>query len=164
MVTAVVDDVLLQERIRAVPDPEIPVISLDDLGVIREVTIEPDRVRVVMTPTYSGCPAMEAMAKSVSDIIRSAGREPDVVTQLNPAWTTDWMSDAGKAKLAEFGIAPPGPVAGRTVGLVLGRRSVSCPVCGSQDTEEISRFGATACKALRRCRSCGEPFEEFKPL
>lgn len=158
MVNTLTDDELTT-RIRAVPDPEIPVISLDDLGVIRELRFVGDVVEVVMTPTYSGCPAMQAMTDAVVQVIESAGRRPEVRTRLTPAWTTDWMSEAGRTALRQFGIAPPGPV-----GMTIARRVVACPVCGSADTQEISRFGATACKALRRCRECGEPFEEFKSL
>ena len=158
----------VEAAIRAVPDPEIPVISLDDLGVIRsfEADIDAGVVHVVMTPTYSGCPAMEAMSSSVASVIARSGFEPQVKIVLDPPWTTDWMSESGRKALQQFGIAPPGP-AGRPagpVGLRIARRTVSCPVCGSAHSQVVSEFGSTACKALRRCLDCKEPFEEFKPL
>lgn len=157
--------------VEQIPDPEIPVITLADLGVLREVT--PDEatgsIAVTMTPTYSGCPAMEVMEGQVARAIALRGWEPVVRRQLDPPWTTDWMSEAGKAKLTRFGIAPPGPAdapqrSGGPVGLQLQVRQVACPHCGSAATEELARFGSTACKALRRCLDCREPFDEFKPL
>lgn len=161
----------VEQAVRAVPDPEIPVITIDELGVIRdveqaEVNGHPG-LRVTITPTYSGCPAMQAMADGVVEAGRRYGIPVEVVTRLSPAWTTDWMSESGRTKLRRFGIAPPtgerahrsGPVA---VGLQV--RVVSCPHCGSDDTEEVARFGSTACKALRRCRACREPFDEFKTI
>lgn len=166
-----VDLAEVERAVRDVPDPEIPVLTIDDLGVIRDV----ERVdvggvpglRVTITPTYSGCPAMEAMAAGVEQAGRAHGIPVEVVTRLAPAWTTDWMSASGRDKLRRFGIAPPtgerahgsGPV---PVGLSV--RVVACPQCGSEDTEEVARFGSTACKALRRCRSCREPFDEFKTI
>lgn len=158
----------VEAAVRAVPDPEIPVISLDDLGVIRsfEADIDAGVVHVVMTPTYSGCPAMEEMSSSVASVIARCGFEPQVKIVLDPPWTTDWMSESGRKALQQFGIAPPGP-AGRPagpVGLTIARRTVSCPVCGSAHSQVVSEFGSTACKALRRCLDCKEPFEEFKPL
>ncbi len=154
--------------IRSITDPEIPVITLDDLGVIRDVEVDEGAgtVRVVITPTYSGCPAMRLMEDLVVHKIRQAGFTPTVETRLSPAWTTDWMSEEGKRKLAEFGIAPPGerPEPEGSAVLTLYRRQVTCPRCGSDETEEISRFGSTACKALRKCRACGDPFDEFKAI
>ena len=137
-------------------DPELPVLTLEDLGVLRDVAIDGDRVVVTLTPTYSGCPAMEAMA---ADVVASLpGVEVEVRTVLSPAWSTDWISEEGLRKLEEYGVAPParGPV---SVAL-----SVRCPQCGSPDTEELSRFGSTACKALWRCRACREPFDRMKRL
>ena len=164
----------VERAVREVPDPEIPVITIDDLGVIRE-TEWVDRadgqsgrhLRVTITPTYSGCPAMHAMAEGVVEAGRRHGIPVEVVTQLSPAWTTDWMSEAGRDKLRRFGIAPPTGERAHTsgpVGLTLQQRVVACPQCGSDDTEEVARFGSTACKALRRCRSCREPFDEFKTI
>ncbi|HEX2904914.1 MAG TPA: 1,2-phenylacetyl-CoA epoxidase subunit PaaD [Jatrophihabitans sp.] len=164
----VVSDVLgvlhqLREVAADVPDPEIPVLTIADLGILREVRQGQDgHAEVVITPTYSGCPATEAIKADV--LARTAAVDPAarVVIELAPAWTTDWITETGRRKLAEYGIAPPQPT--RTVGLQLGRRIVSCPRCGSGDTEELSRFGSTPCKALRRCRACAEPFDEFKSL
>lgn len=158
----------IERAVREIPDPEIPVISIDDLGIVREITIEGDTVHVTITPTYSGCPAVQAITDHIEHIVRQQGLVPDVMTTLSPAWTTDWMSEQGRESLRRFGIAPPsgagparpnGPV---VVGLSV--RQVACPTCGSVDTEELSRFGSTACKSLRRCRSCREPFEEFKAI
>lgn len=167
MVTTVDRITELEAAVRAVPDPEIPVITLDDLGVIRSFQADLDTgvVRVVMTPTYSGCPAMEAMTTAVASAIERRGCTPQVEIALHPAWTTDWMSQAGRDRLSKFGIAPPGQAdhAG-SVGVSIGRRIVSCPLCGSGQSEVVSQFGATACKALRRCLDCKEPYEEFKPL
>lgn len=163
------DDLLarVEREVRLVPDPEIPVITIDDLGVIRDVERTGPGLRVTITPTYSGCPAMSAMEDAVVAVGRRAGVPVEVVTRLAPAWTTDWMSEQGRTALRRFGIAPPtGERAHATgpVGLTLHRRVVVCPHCGSEDTEEVARFGSTACKALRRCRSCREPFDEFKTI
>jgi ring-1,2-phenylacetyl-CoA epoxidase subunit PaaD len=157
----------VEAAVGAVPDPEIPVLTIADLGIVRSVVADESTgvVEVVVTPTYSGCPAMEAITAHVSHVCRSAGWEPRVTTRLSPAWTTDWMSEAGKDKLRRFGIAPPThtPAEG-PVSVSLGRRVVDCPRCGSTDTVELARFGSTACKALRRCEACRETFDEFKTL
>jgi ring-1,2-phenylacetyl-CoA epoxidase subunit PaaD len=148
----------------AVPDPEIPVLTLDDLGIVRHVRVVDDgSVEVDITPTYTGCPATAAIAADVQAAVEAAGAAGVVVrTVLSPAWTTDWMSDDGRRKLREFGIAPPGPARpGTPVRLALSAR---CPRCGSTDTREISRFGSTPCKALWACRSCAEPFDSFKAI
>ncbi|WP_026529417.1 1,2-phenylacetyl-CoA epoxidase subunit PaaD [Haematomicrobium sanguinis] len=154
-----------------VNDPEIPVLSIADLGILRSVEIIPEgeqvtagepgaQVKVTITPTYSGCPAMDAIAADVKGEFARAGLGAAVVLNLSPAWTTDWMSEAGKAKLEEYGIAPPthrsdaGPVR-----LALG---VKCPRCQSLNTRELTRFGSTSCKALYQCRECQEPFDYFK--
>lgn len=156
------------QAISDIPDPEVPVISIADLGILREVEVdEPSRsVVVTITPTYSGCPAMEAIRSRIEHEARARGFAAEVRTRLSPAWTTDWMTDSGKKALQEFGIAPPGPVrsGGGPVSVRLTRHVVSCPHCGSDDTSEIARFGSTACKALRRCNACREPFDEFKTL
>lgn len=165
MVTAL--DTSVAQRIRDVPDPEVPVLTIDDLGILRELEVDQEsrRVTVVITPTYSGCPAMRVIEQAIQHAARSGGFEATVHTRLSPAWTTDWMSERGRAALQRFGIAPPSPArGGDPVSLTLRRRVVTCPVCGSDDTEEVSRFSGTACKALRRCRGCREPFEEFKTL
>ena len=130
-----------------VADPEIPVVSVVDLGIVRSV--EPDRV--VVTPTYTGCPATQVIERDIRAALDAAGyRDVRIETALSPAWTTDWISEEGRRKLRAYGIAPP------------TRSAVACPQCGSADTEEISRFGSTPCKALWRCRACAEPFDLFK--
>lgn len=160
----------VEAAVRAVPDPEIPVITLDDLGVIRQVEREEDEagrpvLAVTLTPTYSGCPAMEAMVAAVREVGEHAGIPVIVHARLAPAWTTDWLSPQGRDALRRFGIAPPaGTAAQAPVSLTLQRHIVRCPQCGSSETEEVSRFGSTACKALRRCLDCREPFEEFKTI
>ena len=158
------------EAISRIPDPEIPVISIADLGILRDVEVDEDAQVLVatITPTYSGCPAMEAITDRIRWEAEVHGYRAEVRTRLSPAWTTDWMTEEGRAALERFGIAPPGPVpegAGRgSVLLQLQRHVVSCPHCGSDDTTEIAHFGSTACKALRRCNACGEPFDEFKAI
>lgn len=146
-----------------VADPEIPVLSIADLGVLRGAEVGADgQVEVAITPTYSGCPAMNMIAMEVQLALERAGL-PDarVRTVLSPAWTTDWMSEAGRRKLREYGIAPPPPPgAGR--GALFGAAEVACPRCGSADTERLAEFGSTACKSLWRCRACREPFDHFK--
>jgi ring-1,2-phenylacetyl-CoA epoxidase subunit PaaD len=151
---------------RAVPDPELPVLTLGDLGVIRDVRVAGDgTVEVDLTPTYTGCPATAVIADDVRDALHRAGADQvRVRTVLAPAWTTDWMSETGRRKLREYGIAPPGPAAHAAGGPVRLAFSVRCPHCGSADTREISHFGSTPCKALWTCRSCAEPFDSFKAL
>jgi ring-1,2-phenylacetyl-CoA epoxidase subunit PaaD len=148
-----------------VPDPEIPVISVTELGIVRDVQAAEDGVDVVVTPTYSGCPATEAIERSIREALAAAGaREVRVRQQLSPAWTTDWILDDARERLRAYGIAPPGErPAGAAQPLNFVPR-VACPLCASTDTERLSQFGATACKALYRCRACREPFEYFKPL
>jgi len=144
-----------------VVDPEIPVLGIADLGVLRDVRIDGGRVEVLITPTYSGCPAMAMIALEIEVALAKAGFErAKVTTVLSPAWTTDWMSEAGKEKLRQFGIAPPAGRTGRRA--LFGEEQVSCPHCGAADTVRISEFGSTACKALYRCRACAEPFDYFK--
>jgi len=146
----------------AVVDPEIPVLTIADLGVLREVTLRDDGgVEVAITPTYSGCPAMNMIAFEVEIALERAGfANASVRTVLSPAWTTDWMSEDGRRKLKDYGIAPPLPASSRRA--LFGIQQVQCPQCGSQDTELLSEFGSTSCKALWRCRSCREPFDYFK--
>ncbi|MER5874622.1 1,2-phenylacetyl-CoA epoxidase subunit PaaD [Streptomyces sp. NPDC001910] len=181
MVTATALEEELRRLAGSVLDPELPVLTLDELGVVRAVHVKgADSVEVELTPTYTGCPAVEAMSTDIERVLHERGiRDVSVRTVLSPAWSTDDISDEGRRKLREFGIAPPrgdrpaGPVAlslgaTRTVAgaeapeVVL--EPILCPTCGSADTELLSRFSSTACKALRRCLSCREPFDHFKEL
>ncbi|MBC9727725.1 1,2-phenylacetyl-CoA epoxidase subunit PaaD [Streptomyces sp. TRM68367] len=176
MVTVTPLEAELLELAGSVPDPELPVLTLHELGVVRAVRVRgADAVEVELTPTYTGCPAIEAMSADIERVLRGHGiREVSVRTVLSPAWSTDDITDEGRRKLREFGIAPPrvrlasGPV---TVQLGTTRTAedpdgdaVRCPHCGSADTELLSRFSSTACKALRRCLACREPFDHFKEL
>lgn len=152
-----------------VPDPEVPALSVRDLGIVRDVIDHGHEIEVVLTPTYSGCPATEVIEQSVLAAIAAEGLGPARATlQRAPAWTTDWISVEGRRKLGEYGIAPPGPAlpeAGVPI-RIFGRKAdaVACPHCGSKLTERTSAFGSTACKALYRCLACREPFEYFKPI
>jgi ring-1,2-phenylacetyl-CoA epoxidase subunit PaaD len=165
MVTLTGSDAELRQRAwnaaATVCDPEIPVLTIADLGVLREVRVEQGRVEVAITPTYSGCPAMNMIALEIETALARAGIAPArVTTVLAPAWTTDWMSEAGRAKLKEYGIAPPQAAGSRRA--LFGALEIACPQCGSVDTEQLSEFGSTSCKALWRCKSCREPFDYFK--
>jgi ring-1,2-phenylacetyl-CoA epoxidase subunit PaaD len=143
MVRPEIWDILAQ-----VPDPEIPVLSVVDLGIVRDVNDD----TVIITPTYTGCPATLVIEASIRAALNASGHNGMVIrTVLSPPWTTDWISEEGRAKLHAYGIAPPSPAA-----------RAQCPRCASTDTEEVSRFGSTPCKALHRCKSCGEPFDRFK--
>ncbi len=156
MVT-LVDLAAVREAVEAIPDPEIPVLTIGDLGIVRTVTEVDAAVVVEITPTYSGCPAMDMITEQVEEVLGGFGLAPATVRLVHsPAWTTDWMSDDAKRRLEEYGIAPPGRVGKVEV--------VICPQCGSNQTEVVSAFGSTACKALRRCTACLEPFDHFKVL
>ena len=162
------DTVERLERVRAlvadVRDPEIPVLTIADLGILRDVRGEGGRITVVITPTYMGCPAMQVIEDAVVAVLARAGySDANVTTQLAPAWTTDWLSDGGRRKLEAIGIAPPAQAASSKREL-LGVALVACPRCGSADTEVVSEFGSTPCKALHRCLRCREPFDYFKCL
>jgi ring-1,2-phenylacetyl-CoA epoxidase subunit PaaD len=151
-----------REAVEQVCDPEIPVLTIADLGVLRSVAAAPDgALEVTITPTYSGCPAMDVIGFDIKMALVKAGIDNARIRQvLSPAWTTDWMSEAGKAKLRAYGIAPPPARASRRA--LFGEESVACPHCGSPRTEKASEFGSTACKALWRCTACREPFDYFK--
>jgi ring-1,2-phenylacetyl-CoA epoxidase subunit PaaD len=158
----------LRDIAGSVPDPEIPVLTLHDLGILRDVQIAADgTVDVTLTPTYTGCPATAVIAADVETALHAAGVDRLTVrTMLAPAWTTDWMSQEGKNKLRDYGIAPPGacqPASSgpRSIGLTLSAR---CPRCGSTKTREISRFGSTPCKSHWTCQACSEPFDSFKSI
>jgi ring-1,2-phenylacetyl-CoA epoxidase subunit PaaD len=158
-----------------VPDPEIPVLTIADLGILRDVRFGADGLpEVVLTPTYSGCPATEAIRQDVLAQTHRVDPQARVVVELAPAWTTDWITEDGRTKLRDYGIAPPRPTRTGPVAIRLGRPAdhaaadaadaPRCPRCGTADTELISQFGSTPCKSLRRCRGCAEPFDEFKSL
>lgn len=169
MVTVPADTTARAARARdiaaQVADPEIPVLTIADLGVLRDVRLDGERVVVDITPTYSGCPAMDAIRDDILLALTAAGfTDVQVRLVLSPAWTTDWMSDEGRRKLTEYGIAPPPGSAAAKQGPVRLRLAVRCPRCGSLDTAEISRFGSTSCKALYECRACLEPFDHFKSI
>lgn len=145
----------------AVTDPEIPVLSIADLGVLRDVAIVDGQVQVAITPTYSGCPAMNMIALEIELALEKAGISPVTVkTVLSPAWTTDWMTEDGRRKLRDYGIAPPAKGGGRRT--LFGEDHVACPQCGSTDTAELAPFGSTSCKSLWQCKTCREPFDYFK--
>lgn len=153
MVTTALSEAQIYEWLANVPDPEIPVLSILDLGIVRDVTVE-DKVTVTLTPTYSGCPATEAIESSVLEALKSHGvDEISIRRVLSPPWTTDWISDDGREKLRKYGIAPPSK-----------SLEIACPQCESLNTERVSEFGSTACKASWRCCDCLEPFEYFKCL
>jgi ring-1,2-phenylacetyl-CoA epoxidase subunit PaaD len=168
---------VLERAVADVPDPEVPVVTIEDLGILRAVEADEatGRVRVTITPTYSGCPAMAVIERGIVHAAGECGWAAEVATVLSPPWTTDWVSERGREAMRRFGIAPPGAAEPRVLAgapsatpgpvmVAIGRREVACPQCGSTDTEELSRFGSTSCKALRRCLSCAEPFEEFKAI
>jgi ring-1,2-phenylacetyl-CoA epoxidase subunit PaaD len=156
----------LRTAVGEVADPEIPVLTISDLGILRDVTEVDGVVTVTITPTYSGCPALDAIAADVRAVLAAHGHPDAVVrTVLAPAWTTDWMSEAGKEKLTAYGIAPPHPVrSDSAVWLPNPTTRVRCPRCGSAETRESSRFGSTACKSLWVCDACREPFDHFKAI
>ena len=155
----------VREVLAEVTDPEIPVITIEDLGILRDVAVDGEHVTVTITPTYSGCPAMQEITADVLTALEQRGwHDVEVRMVLSPAWTTDWMSEDGRRKLREFGIAPPSVRTSGPVPVQLGRRApqVECPQCGSGDTEELTRFSSTSCKSMWRCRACREPFDHFK--
>ncbi|QOZ67618.1 1,2-phenylacetyl-CoA epoxidase subunit PaaD [Bradyrhizobium arachidis] len=165
MVTVLERDSELRRRAwdaaASVVDPEIPVLTIADLGVLRDVFLDGDHVEVTITPTYSGCPAMNMIALEIEVALERAGfQRPKVRTVLSPAWTTDWMSEEGRCKLRAYGIAPPQASSSRRA--LFGEEAVACPQCGSDKTELLSEFGSTSCKALWRCKACREPFDYFK--
>jgi ring-1,2-phenylacetyl-CoA epoxidase subunit PaaD len=156
------------EALDRVVDPEIPVLTVLDLGIVRELGVSGGVVEVVITPTYSGCPATHVIGEDIRRALANAGfADARIRISLSPAWTTDWISAAGKEKLRKFGIAPPGAGAASPSKIAFFRAEaarVDCPHCGSTDTERLAAFGSTACKALYRCRACREPFDYFKPI
>ena len=157
-----------RDVVAQVVDPELPMLTLDDLGVLRDVTVDDETVVVTLTPTYSGCPALATMRADVMVALRRAGfDDAEVRTSLTPAWTSDWISARGRDALAEHGISPPGPVVSTSstiVDLGLPAVQVACPQCGATDTRELSHFGSTACRSLHTCRACGETFDHVKEI
>ena len=161
MVTAVYSRDEILRWLGQVADPEIPVLSITDLGIVRDVEVG-ERVTVSLSPTYSGCPATEVIEQSVLDALHDHGVDDvEIKRVLSPPWTTDWISEKGREKLRNYGIAPPEKGAGKRA-LLRGEREVACPRCGGTATERVSEFGSTACKASYRCSECLEPFEYFK--
>jgi ring-1,2-phenylacetyl-CoA epoxidase subunit PaaD len=153
------------EALAAIPDPEIPVISLVDLGVVRDVEVEAGRVRVAFTPTFLGCPALETMRAAMEERIRDLGAEPQVDVVLDDSWSTDLITPEGREKLRESGFAPPAPRAAGAPQLVqLQSKAFRCPYCGSTDTRLENIFGPTPCRSLRYCAGCRQPFEQFKTI
>lgn len=153
----------IYELLEDVKDPEIPVLSVRDLGILRDVKISEDgEVTVVITPTYSGCPAMDTIEREVKEKLLSEDINAEVITKISPAWTTDWMTEAGRQKLEEYGIAPPAESTADKASILGKPKVVRCPRCKSEDTSLISQFGSTACKALYRCDDCLETFDYFK--
>lgn len=155
----------LQNLMEQVKDPEIPVLSIRDLGILRDIALDGGQVTVTITTTYSGCPAMSTIKADIRQTLARAGFDDVRVKQsLSPAWTTDWMTAQGREKLREYGIAPPQKSGEGHCAMLAPGTNVVCPLCGSEHTECISEFGSTACKALYRCRDCAEPFDYFKCL
>lgn len=151
----------------SVPDPEVPAVSVVELGIVRELRCADDGIAVVVTPTYSGCPATEVIGLAIRDALIEAGAaHVELQTRLDPAWTSDWIGEAAREKLRAYGIVPPDGRAavGGAQPVHFVRKTLTCPRCGSNDTERLSEFGSTACKATYRCRHCMEPFEYFKPI
>ncbi|MDP3171604.1 MAG: 1,2-phenylacetyl-CoA epoxidase subunit PaaD [Polaromonas sp.] len=156
------------DALDAVPDPEIPVVSIRELGILRDVREDDAGLEIIITPTYSGCPAMDQIADDIRTALAQRHLSARITTQLAPAWTTDWLTDAAKAKLHSYGIAPPHTLATGSDRVVRfaprhAAETVACPQCGSANTTETSHFGSTACKALYKCLDCLEPFDYFKP-
>lgn len=149
------------EAAAAVPDPEVPCVTVADLGILRWVRVENGVAVAGVTPTYSGCPAVLAIELAVEAALRDAGFEARIERVLTPPWTTDWITEEGREKLRDYGIAPPVKASG-SIRSLFGDVTVACPKCGSTDTEKLSEFGSTACKAHYRCRTCVEPFDYFK--
>jgi ring-1,2-phenylacetyl-CoA epoxidase subunit PaaD len=154
----------IKEILKSVSDPEIPVLTIEDLGIIKEIEIENKEVTVTITPTYSGCPAMDVIGDDIKSALQEAGYTAKIKLVLSPAWTTDWISESGRKKMKDYGIAPPLDASMDKRALLHGERIVKCTRCGSTNTKIISQFGSTACKALFQCQDCHEPFDYFKCL
>ncbi|MDA9666018.1 phenylacetate-CoA oxygenase subunit PaaJ [Bacteroidota bacterium] len=156
---------LIKKVISEIPDPEIPVITIKELGVLRNIFYEEDSLKVVITPTYSGCPAMDRFQKDIIEKLEDLKvTNYEIKMQFDPAWTTDWITEEAKAKLRDYGIAPPAHKTKDKNSLLGNKQRIECPRCKTKETELVSQFGSTACKAMYRCTSCLEPFEYFKCL
>jgi ring-1,2-phenylacetyl-CoA epoxidase subunit PaaD len=152
------------ESLEAIADPEIPVISIVDLGVVRDVTVDGNDVRIEFTPTFLGCPALEVMRDQMAEAVHELGAEPDVQVILDDSWSTDRITPAGRRKLRESGFAPPVPRNGEPQLVQLKSRAFRCPYCGSRDTRLENIFGPTPCRSIRYCADCRQPFEQFKTI
>ncbi len=158
-----IDIAEIRRIVKTVGDPEIPILSKEDLGILRDLKVSDDAIEVVITPTYVGCPAMDTISADIISALKDEGyTNVEVKTSLSPAWTTDWLTDAGREKLLSIGIAPPNEGARTKRSLMSRDTPARCPKCQSSNTECVSEFGSTACKALYRCTSCLEPFDYFK--
>lgn len=163
MKTAVINKEILYTYLDEIKDPEIPVLSIVDMGIVRDVIMNDDAIEIVITPTYTGCPAMDMIAASIRVQMATLGfKQVKVSTTLSPAWTTEWMTAAGKQQLKAYGIAPPNPKQQVCSDSLFSEESIQCPHCNSYHTHRISEFGSTACKALYQCDDCKEPFDYFK--
>ena len=159
----VIEEQAIWKLLEDVKDPEVPVLSIIDLGIVRSVKTEDDQLKITITPTYSGCPAMDVISMDIRlKFLEKGYKNIEVLQSLSPAWTTDWMSEEGKKKLKEFGIAPPNPKQQFCKAEMFQQEAVACPFCSSYHTEAISQFGSTPCKALYRCLHCKEAFDYFK--
>jgi ring-1,2-phenylacetyl-CoA epoxidase subunit PaaD len=153
------------DAVAQVVDPELPMLTLEDLGVLRHVSVDDDKIVVTLTPTYSGCPALATMRSDVLVALHRAGYDDvEVRTTLTPAWSSDWISSRGRDALAEHGISPPRPNEGPVDLILMPSRPLACPQCASVDTKELTRFGTTSCRSLHTCRSCGETFDHVKEI
>lgn len=160
------DPATLDSLVREVEDPELPHVTIGDLGIVRSIGFDGDSMIVELTPTYTGCPATEQIRDDVADVVRGAGYEPDIRMVMSPAWTTDWITPRGRERLRAAGITPPpaGAHAGDAAVPVALTQPAACPRCGSRRTRLVAEFGSTACKASYTCRDCTEPFEAFKAI
>lgn len=163
METESIDKTILYTYLEEIKDPEVPALSIIDLGIVRDIKMNDDELEVVITPTYTGCPAMDMIASAIKVELATLGfKKIKITTILFPAWTTDWMSEEGKRKLKEYGIAPPNPKQQVCNSSLFAEETIQCPQCSSYHTHRISEFGSTACKALYQCNDCKEPFDYFK--
>ncbi|MGB3007190.1 MAG: 1,2-phenylacetyl-CoA epoxidase subunit PaaD [Chitinophagaceae bacterium] len=164
MKNSAIDKKVLYEYLAEINDPEIPVLSIVDLGIVRDIQLNNDELEVTITPTYTGCPAMDMIATAIRIELTTLGfKKINIIHSISPAWTTDWMSEEGKRKLKEYGIAPPNPKQQACNDKLFAEaEAVQCPQCNSYHTHRISEFGSTACKALYQCNDCKEPFDYFK--